>query len=280
MLSGILVFFAHMFGEFSTSASKHAFKEKLFSYKVYGFISHVVSASFFLIMAFVVNDPFVYNTKALPFFLVRLVAEVIQCEIVYRAFVKSDRTTFGFARILTIPLLLIVDIVLGYTISNAQLLGIGIIAASLLAYFGVEHLKTKGLRLTIFSALLSVVTISIYKYDVSHFNTPSVIQLLSSSALGLIYGIRVLFSKKDMSLLSKLREHPMLGFVFASEAIASTMLSFAYLYAPASLVLSVSRASAVVWSLLSGVFYFHEKKVLKKVFFCAVLAIGLVVMVN
>jgi hypothetical protein len=279
MFAGIITFFAQMFGEFSASASKHAFKERLFSYTVYGFLSHIVAVLFFLVMIFVTNEDFVYNTKALPLFFIRLIAEVIQCEIVYRAFVKADRTTFGFARILTIPLLLVVDIMLGYSISNAQFLGIGIIAASLLAYFGVEHLKAKGSHLALISAVLSVLTISIYKFDVSNYNTPAVIQLLSSSALSLIYGVRVLLSKKDRSLFAKLKGHPMLGFVFASEAIASTMLSYAYTLAPASLILSLSRASAVVWSLLSGVFYFHEKKVLKKVFFCAVLAIGLVVMV-
>lgn len=279
MFAGIMVFFAQMFGEFSTSASKHAFKERLFSYTVYGFLSHVVAVLFFLAMIFVTNVDFVYNTKALPLFLLRLIAEIIQCEIVYRAFVKADRTTFGFARILTIPLLLVVDMILGYSISNGQLFGIGIIAASLLAYFGVEHLKAKGSHLAIFSAILSVVTISIYKFDVSNYNTPAVVQLLSSSALAIIYGIRALLSKKDRALLSRLKQHPMLGFVFASEAISSTILSYAYTLAPASLILSLSRASAVVWSLLSGVFYFHEKKVLKKVFFCAVLAVGLIVMV-
>src|SRR5574344_594058 len=112
MFAGIMVFFAQMIGEFSTSASKHAFKERLFSYTVYGFLSHVVAVLFFLAMIFVTNVDFVYNTKALPLFLLRLIAEIIQCEIVYRAFVKADRTTFGFARILTIPLLLVVDMIL------------------------------------------------------------------------------------------------------------------------------------------------------------------------
>lgn len=278
MFAGLLVFIAQMFGEVSTSASKHAFKERLFSYTLYGFLSHLVGMLFFVGIIYFSSEHFVYNTKAFPLFLIRLMAELIQCEIVYRAFVKADRTTFGFARIFTIPLLLVVDLLLGYSISNIQFLGIGIIAAALLGYFGVEHMKGKGAHLAVFSAILSVLTISIFKYDVSNYNTPGVVQLMSSSALALIYGIRVLFSRKDKKLLLSIGKHPMLGFVFLLEAIASGILTYAYTLAPASLVLALSRASAVVWSLVSGVFYFHEKKVLRKVFLSAVLAIGLIVM--
>ncbi len=280
MFAGLLVFVAQLFGEVSTSSSKHAFKERLFSYTLYGFLSHIVAALFFLVMMYITNEAFSYNTKALPLLAARVILELIQCEIVYRAFVKADRTTFGFARILTIPLLLLVDIFLGYSISNTQLLGIGIIAASLLAYFGMEHLKGKGVHLALLSSVLSVVTISIYKYDVSNYNTPALVQLVSSSILAFVYSMRVAFSRKDRALLLSIEKHPMLGFVFLSEATASGLLSYAYILAPASLILALSRASAVVWSLLSGVFYFHEKKVIRKVFFCSILAIGLIVMVR
>lgn len=280
MLSGVLVFVGHLFGEISVSASKHAFKEKLFSYKVYGFLSHITGAIIFAAIILFSSETFSYNTKALPLFFIRLIAELVQCEIVYRAFVKADRTTFGFARIFTIPLLLLVDMFLGYSLSNAQFIGIGIIAAALLLYFGAEHLKGKGAHLALMSAVLSVLTISIFKYDVTNYNTPSATQLLMAVTLSLIYGIRVLFSKKDRSLFLRLKEHPMLGFVFVSEAVASSLLTYAYLFAPASLVLALSRASAVIWSVISGILYFHEKKVIHKVFFCAVLAVGLIVMVN
>ncbi len=280
MLAGLLVFFGHFFDEISVSASKHAFKDRVLSYTLYGFISHLVSTIFFVGMIFVVGDKFVYNTNAIPFYLVRLVTEIIQCEIVYRALVKSDRTTFGFARILTIPLLLIVDIVLGYTISNGQLIGIGVIAAALLAYFGVEHSNKKGARLALISSVLSVANISLFKYDVSHFNSIGVAQSIMAGTMAIIYGVRVVLSKKDRVLLKEMKHHPMLISTFVSQSIANSIISYAYKFAPASLILALSRASAVVWSLLSGVFYFHEKKVLRKVFVCALLAVGLVIMVN
>lgn len=280
MFSGLLVFIGHFFEEISASASKIAFKERVFSYTMYGFLAHVVTACFFAVTVLFEKQPFVYNTAALPLFAVRLVAELLQCEIVYRALVKSDRTTFGFARILTIPLLLLVDIMLGYQLSNAQFAGIGIIAAALLAYFGTGHVKGKGMYLALYSSVLSVVTISIFKYDVSHYNTPGVVQLLASLAVAIIYGVRVLCSKHDRKLLGHMKDHPLLGLTLLAQAASSALISYAYALAPASLVLALSRASAVIWSLISGVFYFHEHKVVRKAFVCAVLAVGLLVMVN
>lgn len=113
MFSGLLVFVGHFFEEISAAASKHSFKERVLSYTLYGLLSHVVASIFYYGMILITKESFTYNTEALPLFLLRLIAELIQCEIVYRAFVKADRTTFGFARILTIPLLLLVDIGLG-----------------------------------------------------------------------------------------------------------------------------------------------------------------------
>lgn len=280
MFAGILVFIGHFFEEISSSASKFAFKERVFSYTMYGFLAHVVAAGFFAVMVMFEAKPFAYNTAALPLFGIRLIAELIQCEIVYRAIVKSDRSTFGFARILTIPLLLVVDIMLGYNISNGQLAGIGIIAAALLAYFGAGHVKGKGLYLTLLSSVLSVVTISLFKYDVSHYNTPGVVQFVASSAVAIIYGVRVLSSKHDRKLLGHMKDHPFLGLTLLAQAASSALISYAYALAPASLVLALSRASAVIWSLISGVLYFHEHKVVRKAFVCAVLAVGLLVMVR
>lgn len=280
MFSGLLVFIGHFFEELSTSASKHSFKDKVLSYTLYGLLSHLVFSVFFLGMIFVTNSKFSYNLEGLPFFLLRLVLEITQCEIVYRSIFKTDRTTFGFARILTIPLLLLVDVALGYSLSNYQYLGIGIISTALLAYFGVEHLKGKGVRLAMISSVISVLTISLYKYDISHYNSIAVSQFVMAFALSLIYGIRVLCSKRDRKLFKQLKDHKMLSLVFVSSAISTTLISYAYSLAPASLVLALSRASAVVWTLLSGTFYFHEKKVLKKVFICAILVLGLFVMVK
>lgn len=280
MFAGLLVFIGHFFEEISASASKHAFSSRVLSYTLYGFLAHFMSALFFGVYAYVEGNSFVYNLHAWPIFLLRLVTEVIQCEIVYRAIVVSDRTSFGFARILTIPLLLLVDIALGYSLLPMQFLGIGVICIALLAYFGAEHGKGNGVRLALLSALLSVVNISLYKYDITHYNKAMVVQFFMALTLMLFYGFRVAYSKADRALLYGIKEHPYLGVMLVSQSVATLLISLAYGLAPASLVLAFSRASAVIWSLISGVFYFHEQRVLKKVFVTAVLTLGLLFLVT
>lgn len=280
MFAGLLVFVGHFFEEISASASKHAFSSRVLSYTLYGFLAHLMTTIFFGIYAYVEGNSFVYNLEAWPIFLFRILTEIIQCEIVYRAIVMSDRTSFGFARILTIPLLLLVDIALGYSLGSMQFLGVGIICVALLAYFGAEHAKGKGIRLALLSAGLSVVNISLYKYDISHYNSAMVVQFFVALILMLFYGFRVALKKEDRALLHGLKEHPYLGMMLVAQSAAALLISIAYGLAPASLILSLSRASAVIWSLISGVLYFHEQRVLKKAFVTAVLALGLVLLVT
>jgi hypothetical protein len=279
MFAGILVFVGHFFEELSAAASKHAFSVRIFSYTVYGFLSHVISAFFFGTYAWVNGNAFVYNTDALPIFGIRLITEIVQCEIVYRALVQSERTTFGFARVLTIPILLVFDLAMGNALSIPQMLGVGGISVALLAYFGIDHQKGKGVHLAVISAFLSAVNIAIYKYDITHYNLAMVAQFFMAVSLAVFFGIRVLFSSSDRLLLRQLREHPLIGLTFLGQSAATLLISLAYTMAPASLIIAISRASSVVWSLLSGIFLFHEHKVIRKAFVCAVLAAGVVFMV-
>jgi hypothetical protein len=279
MFAGILVFIGHFFEELSATASKHAFSVRIFSYTLYGFLSHVLSAFFFGTYVWVNGNTFHYNLDALPLFAIRLVTEIIQCEIIYRALVQSERTTFGFARVLTIPILLLFDLAMGYTLSAPQMLGIAGISLASLAYFGIDHKKGDGVHLAVISALLSAVNIAVYKYDITHYNQAMVVQFYMATSVAFFYAIRVAFSVYDRALLVKLREHPLLGLTLLGQSAATLLISLAYTMAPASLILAISRASAVVWSLISGVFLFHEHKVIRKAFVCAVLAAGVMFMV-
>jgi hypothetical protein len=280
MLAALLVIVGNFFEELSASASKHAFTGRLFTYVVYGFLIEAISVLFFGGTALIGGYTLAYNTHALPIFALRVVNEFLQCEVVFRALEFADRSTFGFIRVLTIPLLLLVDIMMGYHITNLQFLGIGIILVVLLSYFANGKLHGKGMGLALASALLSVVDLSLYKYDISHYNVAAVSQFYLALALFSIYAVRVFFSKEDRRLLVEMTAHPLLGLVFVSQGLSSVLVSLAYQYAPASLILAFSRAVSVLWSLVSGVFYFHEDSVLRKTFAFALIVVGLFVLIR
>lgn len=280
MLAGLLVLVGNFFEELSASASKHAFAGRVFTYVLYGFLIESISVLFFGGTALIGGFSLVYNTHALPLFTLRVITEFLQCEVVFRALAIADRSTFGFIRVLTIPLLLLVDIMMGYTITNLQFLGIGIILVVLLAYFASGKIHGKGMGLALTSAFLSVSDLSLYKYDISHYNVAAISQLYVALALFLIYGVRLLLSREDRILLLQMKAHPLLGLVFVSQGFSSLLVSLAYQYAPASLILAFSRGVSVLWSLVSGVFYFHEERVLKKTFAFALIILGLLVLVH
>ncbi len=127
MFAGMLVFVGHFFEELSASASKHAFAGRVFTYVVYGFLTEAVAVLIFGGTALIQGRELAYDMHALPLFALRIISEFLQSEVVFRALATVDRSTFSFTRVLTIPLLLIVDIAMGYTITNIEFLGIGII---------------------------------------------------------------------------------------------------------------------------------------------------------
>lgn len=278
MFAGILVFIGHFFEELSASASKHAFAGRVFTYIVYGFLTEAIAVLIFGGTALTQGHGLAYNIHALPLFALRIISEFLQCEVVFRALASADRSTFSFMRVLTIPLLLIVDIALGYTITNVQFLGIGIILVVLLAYFAGGKIHGKGIGLALASSLLSVSNITFYKYDITHYNPAAISQLYVALALFTIYAVRLALSKADRELLVQMKAHPLLGLSFVSQAFSSLLVSLAYQYAPASLILAFSRACSVLWSLVSGIFYFHEEQVLKKAFAFSLIVVGLFIL--
>jgi len=61
--------------------------------------------------------------------------------------------------------------------------------------------------------------------------------------------------------------------------ISGVLISFAYLYAPASVITSVKRGFSVLWSIISGNKIFHEKHLVIKIISFVLIITGLVFMV-
>jgi len=64
-----------------------------------------------------------------------------------------------------------------------------------------------------------------------------------------------------------------------SEGAGSVVMSFAYLFAPASIITTAKRAFSILWATLSGTFYFHEKHFLLKLLSFALIVGGLILLI-
>lgn len=228
---------------------------------------------FFLLIALVRPDSFVFSFASLPTIIPRLILEVVQAHVMILALTSADRSTYGFIRTLTIPLLLAVDIWLGYELGSRPVWGVVIIMAALLIIFGSQRIGKAGLGYVLFSAVNAAITISLYKYNITHFNSVVAEQLvIHVVVLGYFMARGCLLSGQSLRALFR-------GWVPWAQSVlpglAGLAVSFAYQFAPASLVLTAYRSGAVLWSTLTGTFYFRERHLLPKLALALWLMAGL-----
>lgn len=261
MFGVLLAFSGNFFGELSSSFGKRLLEKKELSMYLYGAINYFFITSIFGVIAYVEKEPLILGS-GIGLLLVRIIFEIIQSEVQLRALQFASRTTFGFLRTLTIPLLLLVDLVLGYTMSFTQVVGIAIVTLSLLFMFSGIRLREKGFYFTLFSALNSVITISIYKYDITHFRPVAVEGFYVTLFLATYFILRS-FILHGRNIFVSLR-HPKFIVSAMGSSLATVFVSFAYQYGPASLVLAMVRASALFWSFIAGAVYFREGSMKRK----------------
>ncbi len=270
---GILLLSAgSFFSEIGVSLGKEEVARRKETIYTYGFLSLSLSTLVFLLIA-LFRGAFLFSLDSLPTLSLRIGLEILQAYVSIKAITVADRSTFGFLRVLTIPLLLLVDLSLGYSLTVNQIIGAGILTVSLLLLFLNHGLRSKGIGLVLFSALNAVITLSLFKYDISHFNSVEVEQGIVQVILLVYFALMVWRTNQQNPL--RLLGKPLFFFQSLSQAVAGVLVSFGYLFVPASVAASIERSTAVLFSLLSGNRYFHEKKLVQKLLAFLLLVIGL-----
>jgi len=276
MFGIIIVFFSTFFDEIANSITKVKLSQKQISPYSIGVINCLAVAIFFITIN-IFKGEFNFSLASLPTLSIRALLEIVLTLLVLRATEITDRSTFGFVRVVTMPLLLIVDFLLGYKISNWQLVGISTIIFSLFIVFFYQGIKKQGAWLSLLTGVMAVATITLYKYDITHYNSVAAEQTI-------IYLISMTFFA-GMAFF-KAKENP---FAFLKQkiyifqtlvnAISSLANSYAYAFAPASVILSAYRSSAVFWTVVSGKVYFKEKHLLIKLVCLSLLIAGIILLV-
>ncbi|MDD5213002.1 MAG: hypothetical protein PHG82_01055 [Candidatus Gracilibacteria bacterium] len=247
-----------------------------------------IITSFFSIIIFILsllykfyfgNIEIHFNTGSIPLLIVRVIAEILQSYVTILAIKHSDRSTFSIIRILTIPLLLLVDIIMGYSFSIFSIIGIFIIVFSFIGFnLKLKTINFKGWYLVLFTAVNAVITMSLFKYSLSHYhNSVEIDQMLMSIGIFLFFIIFNRYKHRTCGLKLIFQDR---AFVYqgVSIAIAGLLLSYTFLYMNASEASALKRAGEMFWSIISGVIFFKEKHLFKKLTFAFIIVIGLIVM--
>lgn len=276
MFAIAIIFFSTLLQETSDSLGKKAMKKRLESVYDMVFLA-IFWTLIFLIIAVLLGVEFRFTAASLPTFIPRIILEATLAYIGAKTVHQADRSTLGFIRLLTIPLLLVVDIVLGYHLTLWQLLGIGLMFFGLLLAFHHNPRGKKGAGLALTGAVISVGTASLYKWDITRYNSVAGEQIVLFSCLLVFFYIQSYRSSGGSPL--KLVFRPKSGAQSLSSGLSSAIESFAYGFAPASVVIALKRSLALMWSICFGRTYFHEKNTRRKVYSGGILVAGLCLLV-
>jgi len=275
MLGVIITFFGTFFDELASSIDKAKLNQGHISIYSIGLINCLAAASVFIFIN-IIKQEFRFSLASLPIIGIRAIFEIILTTIALTAVAQADRSTFGFIRVLTMPLLLMVDLTLGYKINIFQLAGIGIIILSLFLVFIYHGIRKQGAPLTLVTAILPAATLSLYKYDITHYNSVAAEQTIIYLILIIYLWLMAYFKAKE-NPFSFLKQN-IYCYLSLANLAPSFLISYAYSFAPASVILSAYRSSSVFWSVVSGKAYFKEKHLLVKAACLILLAGGLVLL--
>ncbi|MEK7192482.1 MAG: hypothetical protein AAB646_03140, partial [Patescibacteria group bacterium] len=256
MLGFLMVLAGTFFEEIGTSIGKTKVSEKKESVYTMGFLNMLWGVLIFLVIAFLIKKNFVFSLASLPTFSIRVILEIAQIQASIMAINRAERSTFEFIRIGTVPLLLLVDVILGYAIGVNQIFGISLVVAALIFLMLNHGLSSAGIGYVIFSTLNAVATISLYKYNITHFNTVEAEQSVIMLFLMVYLFLMAHFANKE-NPASFLKKPIFLAQSF-SAGVGSILISFAYLFAAASIITTAKRGLGTLWAIGSGKFYFHE----------------------
>lgn len=260
-----------MLQEVSDSLGKGAVRRKLEDVYSLAFLGQIWTL-LFLFGVLAAGADFRVSAASLPTLLPRICLAAILALLAAHIVVRADRSTVGFLRSLTIPLLLGVDLLLGYQLSVLQIVGVVVMFAGLAWGFRHNPRGRKGASLVVISGLLGVITASLYKWNITYHNSVVGEQLvLHGCLMALFLVVTTLHSGSPLRLLFR----PWSGGQSFANGLSSTVESFAYTYAPASVVIALKRGLALLWSVIFGRRYFHERHIRQKAFAGMVVLAGL-----
>lgn len=276
MLGVFLQWVGSLFEEISCSVGKREVQKGHETIFMMGFLQQLAALILYGVIIALGFEKFVFNPACLWLFVPRVILEIVGMHITLMALNVVDRSTYGFLKSGTIPLLLLMDVALGYQIQAIQMLAMIMLMGILVFIFWKGVAGKKGLWLMLFSTLYPVLTITLYKYDITHYNSVAGEQIVVYVFL-VIYLMLVLRFKTKEKLGTYLRK-PVSLVQALTDGCGTLIGSYAYLFAAASIIVTARRSSTVLWSTLSGIAVFKEDHKRLKLFVAFLLIVVLVLL--
>jgi drug/metabolite transporter (DMT)-like permease len=271
----ILILGGSILSEVSSSLGKYTVNHKVVGLFSLGFFNCVIGFGLFAGMIAFQPDAWKFSMASLPILAVRVVLDCLQLFWTLKATAAATRGTFGLVRSATIPLVLMIDLLLGYTLGPWMLVGMGLIFSTLVVLAALGDLDGKGMKYLALSAVNAAITISLFKFNITHYNSVATEQVIVLFCMSLVF--LILARIKRESVIKTFR-HPLLAAEGVSLGGAGLLDSFAYTFIPASVAVTMIRALSVFWSIVFGKAYFKETHFVPKLAGCIVIVLGIILL--
>lgn len=272
MLVLAIIFTSTFLLEVANSIGKQSANRQMLSVYAFAFLS-LFWALLFLLLTSILGAEFKFSLESIPTLLIRILLECAVAYVSTQAIIKSDRSTNGFLGALSIPLLLVIDSQLGYSFSQAQYLGFALVIISVVLLFIKGGNSKQGVGWTVAAIILGVATASLYKYNITHFNSVVAEQIIVLSSVLVFFALMTYISEKRLPLHFLLNRKQ--GAQSLSAGLSVAIESFAFMYAPATIVIAVKRGLSIVWSIVFGQRMFQEQNLGVKAVACVICMCGL-----
>ena len=193
-----------------------------------------------------------FDKDSILLILIRTCFECFHIFLWVQVIKNCDRSTSSIIWILTLPLLLIVDLVLWYQISNYWILWILIICVSLVLFnIKWKTLNLKWLRYLLILAINAVITISLYKELITNYdNSFELIQIFTYIWLIIFLSLLIFIKRKEEKLSLNILKDKILLLSIIWYNMWWVLISYSYTLVTASEATSFKRVA----SMISGVF--------------------------
>lgn len=258
--------------ELSSSLGKEEVRRHIATYYSIAVLNALIAVLFLIGYGFL-HGGFVFRLASLPTFIPRLLLEILLVHTTMRALIASNRSDFALVKTLTLPLLLMVDYFIGYTLTLPQVGGVALIIGAMAVLISLQKKRIKGLGFLMVSACIAVGTISLFKYDITHFNSLAAEQGIVLTAIAVYFSCLALWRHKENPF--RLLRNSTVSMQTIASGGAHVFVSMAYLYAPAVVITAALRSFMVLFAIISGKMYFHEKHLRLKIILAGVIMIAL-----
>lgn len=277
MLIGFLLMTAGTaLGEASSSLGKIEMRKRVETPFGYAFLTLLAGIVTFLILAAFRLPQQHFALASIPTLSIRIVLEIFQMSVTVYALKTASRSTFGFLRTLTIPGLLVADMLLAYPVSLSQIMGIMLIVSALFLLYVNHGFSKHGTLFALVSAANAILTITLYKYNITQFNSPEIEQLIVLSILLVFaYIVAVCWERRNPL---KLLQKPVCLLHAGLAGVGGTLDAMSLLFGAPSVLIAVKRTIGVFASIISGHTVFAEKQLFLKLSAFTLCAMGLILL--